>query len=120
MRDNTRPLPWAEPYQQEMTTRIVDVAHTVATHRMTHGPHHDLSAARRAVARALDVDDSAEIIYRDWILIEQAAGNRQGVHTAITRIQHITRTLGCPLEPETQHLIDTALDPSHHEQAHSR
>ncbi|MGW7208443.1 bacterial transcriptional activator domain-containing protein [Streptomyces sp. NPDC054837] len=112
-----RPLPWAEPYQQEMTTRIIDVAHTVATHRMTDGPHHDLNAARRAIARALDVDDSTEIIYRDWILIEQAAGNRQGVHTAITRIQHITRTLGCPLEPETQHLIDTALDPSHHDQA---
>lgn len=116
----TRPLPWAEPYQQDMTTRIIDVAHTVATHRMTHGPHHDLSAARRAVARALDVDDSAEIIYRDWILIEQAAGNRQGIHTAITRIQHINRALGCPLEPETQHLIDTVLDPSRHDQAHSR
>ncbi|TFV34176.1 hypothetical protein E4K10_45270 [Streptomyces sp. T1317-0309] len=24
-------LPWAEPHQQEMTTRIIDVAHTVAT-----------------------------------------------------------------------------------------
>ncbi|MEU5324159.1 hypothetical protein AB0G67_46685 [Streptomyces sp. NPDC021056] len=115
-----RPLPWAEPYQQEMTTRIIDVAHTVATHRMTDGPHYDLSAARRVVACALDVDDNAEIIYRDWILIEQAAGNRQGVHTAITRIQHINRTLDCPLEPETQHLIDTLLDPSHRHQAHSR
>ncbi|MCF2435642.1 bacterial transcriptional activator domain-containing protein [Streptomyces thinghirensis] len=41
------PSPWAEPHQQEMTTRIVDVAHTVATHRTAPGPHHDLSAARR-------------------------------------------------------------------------
>ncbi|MBO4260740.1 hypothetical protein GRC12_44035, partial [Streptomyces griseorubiginosus] len=28
-----RPLPWAEPLQQEMITRIIDVTHTIATHR---------------------------------------------------------------------------------------
>ncbi|MFJ6636726.1 bacterial transcriptional activator domain-containing protein [Streptomyces sp. NPDC091376] len=54
----SRPLPWAEPYQQEMVTRIIDVAHTIATYRTPAGPHHDLSAARRAVATGLDVDDT--------------------------------------------------------------
>ncbi|NNN38243.1 hypothetical protein HLK59_49710, partial [Streptomyces sp. S3(2020)] len=104
-----RPMPWAEPHQHEMTTRSIDIAHTVATHRMSEGPDHDRSAARQAVACAIDVDDSAEISYRNWALIEHAAGNRQGVHTAITRIQQINRTLNCPLEPETEHLINTLL-----------
>lgn len=92
-----------------MTTRIIDIAHTIATHRMSDGPHHDLTAARRAVACAIDMDDSAETIYRDWMMIEEAAGNRQGVHTAITRIQQINRALNCPLEPETEALISALL-----------
>ncbi|MEV0186854.1 hypothetical protein AB0I54_47965 [Streptomyces sp. NPDC050625] len=49
-----QPLPWAEPYQQEMITRIIDVAHTVATYRTPTGPHHDLNAARQAVSTGLD------------------------------------------------------------------
>jgi hypothetical protein len=108
----TRPLPWAEPYQQEMITRIIDVAHTVATYRTTPGPHHDLTAARQAVATGLDVDDSAELLYRDWMRIEHAAGNRSGLHTAITRIQQVNRTLDCSLETETEQLINELLHDS--------
>ncbi|MBK6013544.1 LysM peptidoglycan-binding domain-containing protein [Streptomyces sp. MBT53] len=104
-----RPLPWAEPYQQEMSTRIVDVAHTIATYRTPAGPHHDLSAARQAVATGLDVDNTAELLYRDWLRIEAAAGNRQGLHTAITRVQQVNRTLDCSLEPETEQLINDLL-----------
>ncbi|MFE9976200.1 hypothetical protein ACFYRD_37220 [Streptomyces hirsutus] len=103
------PLPWAEPHQQEMITRIIDVAHTVATHRTPIGPHHDLSAARRAVATGLDVDDTAELLYRDWLRIEHAAGNRQGLHTAITRVQQVNRALDCSPETETEHLINQLL-----------
>ncbi|NEC70964.1 LysM peptidoglycan-binding domain-containing protein [Streptomyces rochei] len=103
------PLPWAEPYQQEMTTRIVDVAHTVATYRTTPGPHHDLSAARRAVTTGLDADQASELLYRDWCRLEHAAGNRHGLHTAITRVQHINRELDCSLEPETEQLIKELL-----------
>ncbi|MEU1519138.1 hypothetical protein ABZ490_44585 [Streptomyces sp. NPDC005811] len=106
----TRPLPWAQPLQQEMTTRIIDVAHTVAAHRTPAGPHHDLHAARRAVACGLDADDSAEVLYRDWLRIEHTAGNRHGLHTAITRIQHINQMLDCSLEPETEHLINHLLN----------
>ncbi|MGW0745749.1 hypothetical protein ACWD3I_38235 [Streptomyces sp. NPDC002817] len=36
---------------------------------------------------------------------EHAAGNRSGLHTAITRIQQINRTLDCDLETETEDLI---------------
>ncbi|MEU6578211.1 hypothetical protein [Streptomyces sp. NPDC046805] len=104
------PPPWAQPYQQEMITRIIDVAHTVTTHRLPTGPHHNLNAARHAITTALDVDDTAELLYRDWLRIEHAAGNRQGLHTAITRIQHINQTLDSSLETETEHLINQLLN----------
>ncbi len=107
-----KPLPWAEPYQQEMITRIIDVAHTVATYRTPPGPHHDLSAARQATATGLDVDDTAELLYRDWLRIEYAAGNRQGLHTVITRVQQVNRTLDCSLETETEQLINELLNGS--------
>ncbi|SEC16905.1 LysM domain-containing protein [Streptomyces sp. 3213] len=108
-----RPLPWAEPYQQELITRITDVAHTIAAHRTPAGPHHDLTAARHAVTTGLEVDDTAELLYRDWLRIEHAAGNRQGLHTAITRIQHINRALDCSPEPETEQLINDLLGTRH-------
>ncbi|MFD7055951.1 hypothetical protein ACFWBS_43820 [Streptomyces mirabilis] len=107
-----RPLPWAEPYQQEMITRIIDVTHTVATYRTPAGPHHDLSAARQAVATGLDVDDTAELLYRDWMRIEAVAGNRQGLHTAVTRVQQINRALDCSLELATEQLVNDLLNGS--------
>ncbi|MGW7613284.1 LysM peptidoglycan-binding domain-containing protein [Streptomyces sp. NPDC054766] len=108
---------WAEPHQQEMITRIVDVAHTVATHRTPKGPHHDLAAARKAIATGLDVDDAAELLYRDWLMIEHAAGNRPGLHTVITRIQAVNRALDCPMEIETEQLIHELLNPVPNHQA---
>ncbi|MFJ2241900.1 bacterial transcriptional activator domain-containing protein [Streptomyces sp. NPDC087859] len=93
-----------------MITRIIDVANTVATHRMTPGPHHDLNKARRAVTTGLEVDDTAELLYRDALRIEHTAGNRSGLHTAITRIQHINQTLDCSLETETEDLIRKLLN----------
>jgi nucleoid-associated protein YgaU len=113
-----RALPWAEPHQQEMITRIIDVAHTVATLRTPPGPHHDLTSARRAIATGLEADESAELLYRDWIRIEHTAGNRAGVHTAITRIQQINRALDCSLEMETEQLINHFLHPTDSRQAH--
>ncbi|WP_438307082.1 LysM peptidoglycan-binding domain-containing protein (plasmid) [Streptomyces sp. HUAS TT11] len=104
-----RPLPWAEPCQQEMTTRIIDVAHTVATRRIPSGPDHDLNAARRAVATGLDADDTAELLYRDWMRIEAACGNRSGLHTAIARVQQVNRALDVSLEIETEQLINELL-----------
>ncbi|MEU0047311.1 hypothetical protein [Streptomyces werraensis] len=106
----SKPLPWAEPLAQEMTTRIIDVAHTVATYRTPVGPHQDLNAARQAVATGLEADDAAELIYRDWLRLEAAAGNRSGLHTAISRIQQINRALDCSPEPETEQLINDLLN----------
>ncbi|CCK32818.1 hypothetical protein BN159_8440 [Streptomyces davaonensis JCM 4913] len=109
----THPLPWQEPHQQEMTTRIITVAHTIATHRTPPGPHHHLTKARQAITTALDTDHTAEILYHDWMRIEAAAHNRQGLHTALTRLQHTNHTLNCPLEKETQDLINHLLHPTH-------
>ncbi|CAM5516142.1 hypothetical protein STENM223S_03197 [Streptomyces tendae] len=106
------PMPWAEPYQQEMTTRIIDIAHTVATYRTTPGPHQNLSAARQAVTTGLDADHTAELLYRDWMRLEHTAGNRQGLHTAITRIQQTNRELDCSLETKTEQLIHELLNRS--------
>ncbi|MEU5524674.1 hypothetical protein ABZ759_29435 [Streptomyces sp. NPDC047860] len=107
-----RPQPWAEPYAQEMITRVIDVAHTVATYRIAAGPHHDLSAARQAVVTGLDVDPTAELLYRDWMRLEAARGNRSGLHTAIIRVQQVNRDLDCSLEMETSQLINELLNGS--------
>ncbi|MFG2950516.1 hypothetical protein [Streptomyces adustus] len=111
----TQPPPWAEPHQQEMITRIIDTAHAVAAQRTPPGPHHNLTLARQAIATGLDIDEHAELLYRDWIRIEHAAGNRPGLHTAVTRIQHLTHTLNVPLQPETQQLIHQLLHTTGHE-----
>ncbi|MFD5633624.1 hypothetical protein ACFWJM_05700 [Streptomyces sp. NPDC127077] len=105
----TRAPAWSEPYQQEMITRIVDVAHTVATLRTAKGPHRDLGGARKAIASGLDVDETAELLYRDLMILESAAGNRGGLHTAIARIQQINAALDCCLETETEQLINELL-----------
>ncbi|MER7680322.1 LysM peptidoglycan-binding domain-containing protein [Streptomyces sp. NPDC096934] len=96
---------WAAPHQQEMITRIIDVAHTVAIHRTKPGQHQDLVGARRAIVLGLDVDASAELLYRDWLIVERAAGNRAGMHTTIARVQQVAQALDFDLEPETQQLI---------------
>ncbi|MGW7600520.1 LysM peptidoglycan-binding domain-containing protein [Streptomyces antimycoticus] len=105
-----RDLPWAAPLQQEMISRIVDVAHTLATYRSDPaGGSFDLDAARRAIAVGIDVEPTAELLYRDWMRIEHAAGNRGGLHTAITSLQQANRALDLDLEPETEHLISILL-----------
>ncbi|MFG2651259.1 LysM peptidoglycan-binding domain-containing protein [Streptomyces sp. NPDC048436] len=105
-----QPLPWSEPLQQEMTLRIVHVAHTVATYRLTAGPHHDLTLARRAIATGLEVDQIAELLYRTWFKIEAAAGNRGGLNAAISRLETVNRSLDLSPEMETEQLIRQLLD----------
>ncbi|MFD9904054.1 hypothetical protein [Streptomyces sp. NPDC059063] len=113
----TQALPWSQPLQQEMAMRIVAIAHTVATHRLKPGPTHDLALARRAIATGLEADEVAELLYRDWFRIEAAADNRSGLNAAIARLEQINRSLGLPMELETEGLIRELLDktsPSHH------
>jgi nucleoid-associated protein YgaU len=102
------PHAWAAPLLQEMVSRITDVSHTIATWRRT-GPRPDLDAARRAVATGLDVDDTAELLYQDWMRIEDAADNRSGIYRAINTLQEINRRLDVSMEPDTEDVIQELL-----------
>ncbi|MFH9118523.1 LysM peptidoglycan-binding domain-containing protein [Streptomyces globisporus] len=103
-----RDFSWADAVQQEMISRIVDTAHTLAV-RHTEGDHPDLDAARRAALRGLEIDETAEVLYRDWMNIEWGAGNTAGIRKAIARLQQIARTYDISLEPVTEQLIDLVL-----------
>uniref|UniRef100_A0AAU1ULN5 Bacterial transcriptional activator domain-containing protein n=1 Tax=Streptomyces sp. NBC_00119 TaxID=2975659 RepID=A0AAU1ULN5_9ACTN len=106
--DGAADLAWAAPRIQEMLVRITDVAHTLATwHR--NAPRPDLTAARRAVTRGLDIDDSAEILYQDWMLIEDQAGNRAGVSAAYETLRGVNRRLEIGMEGETEKVFDTIM-----------
>ncbi|MGW9452461.1 LysM peptidoglycan-binding domain-containing protein [Streptomyces sp. NPDC055632] len=101
----TNPPAWAAARVQEILVRITDTAHTLATWHRT-GPRPDLDAARRAVRRGLDVDDSAELLYRDWMLIEDQAGNHQGIRAAYDAISAVNRRLDVSTEPETDDIYE--------------
>ncbi|MFH9698585.1 LysM peptidoglycan-binding domain-containing protein [Streptomyces globisporus] len=103
-----RDFSWADAVQQEMISRIVDTAHTLAV-RHTEGDHPDLDAARRAALRGLEIDETAEVLYRDWMNIEWGAGNTAGIRKAIARLQQVARTYDISLEPVTEQLIDLVL-----------
>ncbi|MFD6043921.1 LysM peptidoglycan-binding domain-containing protein [Streptomyces koyangensis] len=100
-----RDFGWALPQQQRMISRIIDIAHCVAVLRTVPGRHQDLDAARHAIMIGLEVESTAELLYRDWMRTEHEAGNRHGLRTAITRAQQAARRLDCALEPETEELI---------------
>ncbi|WP_051767451.1 hypothetical protein [Streptomyces sp. NRRL S-37] len=87
------------------------MAHTVAIHRTAPGPHHDLSAARQALATGLDVDNAAELLHRDWCRLEHAAGNRQGLHTTLTRVQQVDRECARSLFADLTRDATVPLDP---------
>ncbi|WJV51675.1 LysM peptidoglycan-binding domain-containing protein [Streptomyces flavofungini] len=104
-------LTWAAARIQEMLVRITDVAHTLATwHRSA--PRPDLDAARRAIRIGLDVDDSAELLYQDWMLIEDQADSRAGVRTAYETLRDINKRLDVGMEPETERVYDTIMSRS--------
>ncbi|MGA5873988.1 LysM peptidoglycan-binding domain-containing protein [Streptomyces cinereoruber] len=101
----TTPPAWAAARVQEILVRIIDTAHTLATWHRT-GPRPDLDAARCAVRRGLDIDDSAELLYRDWMLIEDQAGNHNGVRAAYDTICAVNRRLDVSTEPETDDIYE--------------
>ncbi|MEV6786820.1 LysM peptidoglycan-binding domain-containing protein [Streptomyces sp. NPDC051098] len=101
-------LPWAEPVQHEIISRIVDIAHTLATWH-THQTNQDLDAARHVILRGLDINETAEVLYRDWIHIEQTAGNTAGALKAATTVQEITRSYDISMQPRTEQTIAQAL-----------
>lgn len=100
---------WATCQVQQIISRITDTAHTVATwHR--EAPRPDLDAARRAIATGLDADDTAELLYQDWITVEHQAGNRAGVFHAIDALQAVNRRLDVDMLPQTEELITSILE----------
>ncbi|MFC9595854.1 LysM peptidoglycan-binding domain-containing protein [Streptomyces sp. NPDC056944] len=106
-----RPQAWAAARYQEMLVRITDTVHTLAAwHRQ--GARPDLSAARRAVRQGLDIDDSAELLYQDWMLIEDQAGNREGVQLAYETLLTVNRRLDVSTEPETEALHERIVNRS--------
>ncbi|WP_127361592.1 bacterial transcriptional activator domain-containing protein [Actinacidiphila soli] len=111
--------PWADSIQHEMLSRIVDVAHTLAAWH-TDGDNPDLDAARHAALRGLDIDETAEVLYRDWMTIEWAAENTTGVRKAVARVQQVARTYDMSLDTITEQTIDLVLSPDRPEPAHTR
>ncbi|MEU1623130.1 LysM peptidoglycan-binding domain-containing protein [Streptomyces sp. NPDC005722] len=103
--------PWAVPVQQEMLSRIVDVVHTLAAWHCA-GDTPDWDAARGAVLRGLDIDETAEVLYRDWIAIEQAAGNHSGARKAVARVTEVTRAYDISMDARTEHAIAAVLEES--------
>ncbi|MFE6164074.1 hypothetical protein ACFQ7F_34745 [Streptomyces sp. NPDC056486] len=98
-------LTWAAARIQEILVRVTDVAHTLATWHST-APRPDLDAARRAVRIGLDIDDSAELLYQDWMLIEDKAANHRGVRTAYETLRGVNQRLDVGMEPETEQVYD--------------
>jgi DNA-binding SARP family transcriptional activator len=94
--------PWAAAEQQEMISRIVDVAHTTAVRHITAG-HWDL--ARTAISKGLDVEPTAEVLYRDWITLENRRGDRAALGRVISDLNRALRTLDVEMDHATQKLI---------------
>ncbi|MDP5309328.1 LysM peptidoglycan-binding domain-containing protein [Streptomyces poriferorum] len=103
--------PWADSVQQEMLSRITDIAHTLAAWH-SEGDTPDMDAARQAALRGLDIEETAEVLYRDWMNIEWAIGNTAGLRKAIARMQQTARTYDISLEPITEQLIALVLSES--------
>ncbi|MFG2753924.1 LysM peptidoglycan-binding domain-containing protein [Streptomyces xanthophaeus] len=103
-----RTLPWADPVVQEMLSRITDTAHTLARwHTDAETP--DLDAARRTVVQALDIEETSEVLYRDLLMIESAAGNEAAIRGTVARLQQMARTYDITLDGLTEDTIDGAL-----------
>lgn len=103
-----RTLPWADPIVQDMLSRITDTAHTLARWQ-TDGALPDLDAARHTVHKGLEVEETSEVLYRDLLSIEWAAGNDAAIRRTLARIQQMARTYDITLEDATEDTITLVL-----------
>ncbi|MFD5552198.1 hypothetical protein ACFWJQ_36380, partial [Streptomyces goshikiensis] len=78
-----RTLPWADPVVQDMLSRITDTAHALARWQ-TDSTRPDLDAARHTVHKGLEVEETSEVLYRDLLTIEWAAGNTAAIRRTVT------------------------------------
>jgi hypothetical protein len=80
-------------------------AHTVAHHR-TRGGFYD--HARKAVTLGLAIEPAAELLIRDWIVLEMNAGNRAALPQIRAHLTAALRHLDTDMEPATEQLLSHA------------
>ncbi|MEV7038397.1 BTAD domain-containing putative transcriptional regulator [Amycolatopsis sp. NPDC051061] len=95
---------WSSWIQREMIDSIVEVAHALGAARLKSG---DLSAARRATVRGLQVDPVSELLHRDLLRVEYRTGNTAAVREIADRLSSQARALAIALEDETVELVDS-------------
>jgi hypothetical protein len=93
---------WAEPIRQEMVASVVDIAHEVARRALAGG---DPATARRASLVGRGVDPVNELLWRDALRAEHAAGNREAQRRLLDQLYALADDLDVDLEPETEHLV---------------
>ncbi|WP_336921822.1 LysM peptidoglycan-binding domain-containing protein [Aquipuribacter sp. SD81] len=94
---------WAEQQREEVLAGVVDVAHEAARRSLQAG---DADLARRAARAGMRVDPAAEVLWRDLLLAEQAAGRPAVVAQLVERLRSYADDLGVDLAPETERLLD--------------
>lgn len=94
---------WAEDLREDIYAAVVDVAHDAAQRALRAGDH---TGARFAVRHGRRIDAYAEILWRDQLRVETAAGRDDQVRTLATRFRAMADDLGESLHPDTEALID--------------
>ncbi|MEV7123731.1 LysM peptidoglycan-binding domain-containing protein [Kitasatospora griseola] len=96
---------WAAPLAHTMTSRIVDVAERIAELR-TGDEVLNVDAARAAIDTGINVEPTAEKLYRAWMRIEHRVGHPAAVRDVITRVRKMESDWQLSgLQPETLQLI---------------
>lgn len=94
---------WAEPLREEIIQTLTDVAHEIAARCLR---TKDYATARVALATARMVGPEHEFLWRDTLLIEHAAGNREKVAEIIKSLTNEDSDVDVDLTDETEELID--------------
>ena len=94
---------WAEPLREEIIQTLTDVAHEIAARCLR---TKDYATARVALATARMVGPEHEFLWRDTLLIEHAAGNREKVAEIIKSLTNEDSDVDVDLTDETEEIID--------------
>ena len=89
---------WAEPIQQKMISRIVDVCYELALRQMV---AEEWLACEATLATGIDIEPGDEQLWRMRILAAYARHNREAVEEATSRLFAQLEGFDCPPEPET-------------------
>lgn len=89
---------WAEPIQQKMISRIVDVCYELALRQLV---DEEWLACEHTLATGIDIEPGDEQLWRMRILAAYARHNRGAVNEATSRLFAQLEGFDCPPEPET-------------------